>query len=72
MEVTQPNRIPPKVGHGSEGGNGPGLRSFVPQCWGQLKRAARWLDDSWVGDLLGAVCLFGIWYLLFLFGWVLS
>lgn len=64
--------IPPKVGHAPEGGNGPGLRLPVAQCWGHLKRVARWLDDSWVGDLIGAICLFGIFYLLLLFGWALS
>ena len=65
-------KIPPTVGHAPEGGNGPGPRLPVARCWGQLKRAARWLDDSWVGDLIGAVSLFGICYLLLLFGWALS
>ncbi len=64
--------IPPKVGHAPEGGNGPGLRLPVAQCWGHLKRVARWLDDSWAGDLIGAICLFGIGYMLLLFGWALS
>lgn len=64
--------IPPKVGHAPEGGNGPGLRLPVAQCWGHLKRVARWAGDSWVGDLIGAICLFGIFYFLLLFGWALS
>ncbi|WP_096705076.1 hypothetical protein [Phaeobacter gallaeciensis] len=72
-EFTAPlAEIPPKVGHAPEGGNGPSLRLPVAQCWDHLKRVARWLDDSWVGDLIGAICLFGIGYLLLLFGWVLS
>lgn len=71
-EFTAPlTEIPPKVGHAPEGGNGPGLRLPVAQCWGHLKRVARWLDDSWAGDLIGAICLFGIFYLLLLFGWAL-
>ncbi len=64
--------IPPRVGHAPEGGNGPSLRLPVAQCWDHLKRVTRWLDDSWVGDLIGAACLFGILYLSLLIGWVLS
>lgn len=28
--------------------------------WGWLVRAARRLDDHWIGDLIGAVCLFAL------------
>lgn len=35
-------------------------------------RALRALDDHWLGDLIGALCLFGILYGFLLFGWVLS
>lgn len=40
--------------------------------WQRLKAAAVWLDDSWVGDLIGAVCLFGSIYLFTLIAWALS
>jgi hypothetical protein len=63
---------PPRVGHAPEGGNGPGLRLFFTQCWGHLKRFSAWLDDSWAGDLIGGICLFGTLYLLLVAGWVLS
>lgn len=64
-EFTAPlAEIPPKVG--------PSLRLPAAQSWSRLRRLARWLDDNWVGDLIGAACLFGIVYLLLLFGWVLS
>lgn len=73
IKFTAPlTEIPPKVGHAPKGGNGPGLRLPVAQCWGHLKRVARWLDDSWAGDLIGVICLFGIGYMLLLFGWALS
>ena len=31
-------------------------------------KAARRLDDHWVGDLLGAVCIFALGYLVLLLG----
>jgi len=27
--------------------------------WQRLMAASRWLDDHWIGDLIGVVCLFG-------------
>lgn len=40
--------------------------------WQRLKAAFVWLDDSWVGDLIGAVCLFGSIYIFTLIAWALS
>ena len=37
-----------------------------------LIRAARRLDDHWIGDLIGAACLFGTGYLLFFAAGVLA
>ena len=62
----------PKVGHASEGGNGSSLRSPVAQCWSHLKHVNCWLQDSWIGDLIGVICLFGIGFGFWLIGWVLS
>ena len=30
------------------------------------------LDDSWLGDLIGAICLFGLSWGLFVFGWAVG
>lgn len=38
----------------------------------RLIRAVRSLDDHWIGDLIGAVCLFGTIILLVIFAGVLS
>ncbi len=27
-------------------------------AWERACRAVRWLDDSWIGDLIGAICIF--------------
>ncbi|WP_333815660.1 hypothetical protein [Tabrizicola sp.] len=35
-------------------------------------RAARALDDHWIGDLIGAVCLFALGWMGFAIGWVLQ
>ena len=35
-------------------------------------RALRALDDHWLGDLIGAACLFGIFYLVLVAGAVLQ
>ncbi len=64
--------IPPRFGHAPGGGNGPSLRHVLARCWGHLKGVAMWLDDSWVGDLIAALCLFGIGYLFLLFAWVFN
>lgn len=42
---------------------------------GALRGAIRWLvwlDDSWLGDLIGAVCLAATGYLLFFFAGILQ
>ena len=35
-------------------------------------RAIRTLEDHWIGDLIGAVCLFGSVWILLVAGWVLQ
>lgn len=65
-------RFSPRDGHAPEGGIGPSLLRPEMQCWGQLKSVARWLDDSWIGDLIGVICIFGIWYVFYLFGWAMT
>ncbi len=66
------SEIPPRFGHAPGGGIGPGLRAPEAQRRGRLKRVARWLDDSWVGDLIGVVCLFGGGYLFLLLAWAFN
>jgi len=38
----------------------PRASSSLRAGWGWLIRAARRLDDHWIGDLIGAVCLFAL------------
>lgn len=40
--------------------------------WRRLLRAARALDDHWIGDLIGAVSLFAILYVALVALWVLQ
>lgn len=40
--------------------------------WSRIKRWNARLEDSWVGDLIGAACLFTIGYSLTIIFWVLS
>ncbi|MDO5706914.1 MAG: hypothetical protein Q4G49_17825 [Paracoccus sp. (in: a-proteobacteria)] len=40
--------------------------------WARIRRANAWLENSWLGDLIGAVCLFATLYLLLIAGAVLS
>lgn len=40
--------------------------------WQWLKSVGRRLDDSWIGDLLGAVCVFATVYLLHVIAWAWS
>ena len=40
--------------------------------WQRLGIALRRLEDSWLGDLIGVLCLLFTGYLLFLFAWGLS
>lgn len=46
--------------------------SQPPRARGRIIRAIRVLDDHWLGDLIGAVCLFGAIILLVIFAGVLS
>lgn len=38
----------------------PRASSSLRAGWRWLVRAARRLDDHWIGDLIGALCLFGM------------
>lgn len=38
----------------------PRASSSLRAGWGWLIRVVRRLDDHWIGDLIGAVCLFGM------------
>lgn len=40
--------------------------------WRWLLRLNARLEDSWIGDLIGAACLFAAGYLLIVFAWVLA
>lgn len=35
-------------------------------------RVLRALDDHWIGDLIGGLCLFGSMWILFLLAWAVS
>ena len=56
----------------------PSSRSIVPATsfiWRVgvfSKRVTRWLDNGWVGDFLGVVCLFGGFYVWLFVGWLVS
>lgn len=52
---------------GARGGADGGRRGF----WRRLLRAARALDDHWLGDLIGAVSLFATLYVALVAGWAL-
>ncbi len=41
-------------------------------AWARVKRWNARLEDSWIGDLIGAICLFVIGYAATIFLWVLS
>jgi hypothetical protein len=46
------------------GGDGwPGQSSPVRAGRSRFRRAVAWLEDSWVGDLIGVVCLFAAGWL---------
>lgn len=38
----------------------------------RLLRAARAFEDSWVGDLVGVICLFATLYIALVAGWALQ
>lgn len=40
--------------------------------WRRLLRAARALDDHWIGDLIGAASLFAMLWAGLVIGWALS
>ena len=40
--------------------------------WARIVRCNAWLEDSWLGDLIGVICLFFIGYSLVICAWVLS
>lgn len=65
-------RVPPAAGAAREPAKPRGLPLVVRAVWQRLKRANAWLEDSWVGDLIGVICLFAIGYGLTVFAWVLS
>ncbi len=46
--------------------------SRPPRARGRIIRAMRALDDHWLGDLIGAVCLFGTIFLMVIVAGVLS
>ncbi|MEI2806211.1 MAG: hypothetical protein V9G18_09795 [Albidovulum sp.] len=43
-----------------------------PGPWRRLLRAARALDDHWIGDLIGAASLFATLYVALVAGWALQ
>lgn len=47
---------------------GPCASSPLRRGWRWLVRAAARLEDSWLGDLIGALCLFVIFYGVLLLG----
>lgn len=73
-----PNKLPipltgisPSPLGGLESESGPGAR-LPARLWGHIKRGAHALDDHWIGDLIGVLCLFVIPYVLLVFGWAMS
>ena len=55
-----------------QGTTGPSFRTRLARGWGRFLWLWFWLEDSWVGDLIGAVSLFATFYLLLVFGWAIS
>lgn len=55
--------IPSADRGGADGGRGVLRRIF---------RAARAFEDSWVGDLVGVICLFATLYVALVAGWALQ
>ncbi|MFV0409851.1 MAG: hypothetical protein ACK5LJ_09210 [Paracoccus sp. (in: a-proteobacteria)] len=37
--------------------------------WRRIRAASDWLDGHWVGDLLGAICVFGIGIAVLIIAW---
>ncbi|WP_010142189.1 hypothetical protein [Oceanicola sp. S124] len=42
---------------------GPRVLPPLRAAWRRICIASRWIDDSWVGDLIGAICLFIILFM---------
>ena len=63
------------AGHGADLG---ALGAATPRpeardsLWARIKRWNARLEDSWLGDLIGAICLFIIGYGATIFLWVLT
>lgn len=50
----------------------PRASSSLCAGWQWLKHWNARIEDSWIGDLIGAICLFVAGYLLIVFAWVLT
>lgn len=72
--------VPPAVGAADGTGSPghakanslPGRGLGAARLWRMLKRANRRLEDSWLGDLIGALSLFVSLYMLLVIGWALQ
>lgn len=49
-----------------------GARDCLRGAWGAIRAGGRWLEESWLGDLLAILSLLGTCYLVLLAGWVLE
>lgn len=65
-------RVPPAAGAAREPARPRGLPLVARAVWQRLKDANDRLENSWVGDLIGAICLFVIGYGAMIFMWVLT
>lgn len=62
----------PRGSHAPEGETVPSPHHVHMRCWGHIKRVAHQFEQSWLGDLVGAVLVFGIGYLALLIGWIFN
>ena len=60
----------PKGSHAPRSEADPSPRRVHTRCWGHIKRVAIRFEQSWVGDLVGALCLFASGYLALVAAWV--
>ncbi|MFD1914147.1 hypothetical protein [Halodurantibacterium flavum] len=51
---------------------GPRVLQSLRAGWRRTVHVMRWLDDHWIGDLIGVIALFGCLYLFLLLTWVIS
>lgn len=72
-------RIPARFCHVAEAGTGPSPEQPKLGGWGHLKHVVRairrgwnWLNNHWIGDVVGLLGLFGGWYAFLLIGWAMS